>query len=399
MGPFAWRSDRVAIGDTIRPAAVVVDGATVTAVLDRDAPIPGGVEVTDLGADLVVPGLIDCHTHLLLDGETRGFAYERQLLTSESLRALRAAAAAREMLGFGFTTARDVCTEGAGYADVALALAIRDGTVPGARVVPSGRGIAITGGYMPGAAPGGCLPTGCAIVDGPDDARREVRTQVASGVAWIKVFADWPCRSAPGHPPAVCPTFTEAELGAICDEARRRGGRRVAAHVTSDAGARQAIGCGAASLEHLAPMSRETLDLAAERGVFVVPTLSIGHYLPPDASASDAARRDRQVDELHATMERALAAGVRIACGTDLGCFPHALGSLQELQHLIAHGMTAERALAAATSEAAALLGMPELGRIGEGAAADLVVFQATAPFDLGATLRSRPVRVVRAGR
>ncbi|MEQ1508725.1 MAG: amidohydrolase family protein, partial [Myxococcota bacterium] len=279
---FGLRSERVAVDGRIGPATVVIDGAQIAAVLGPGEPPAPDVPVTDVGGDLVVPGLIDAHTHLFLDGLTGSFGYERALLASAPVRTLRAAASARRMLDFGFTTVRDVCTEGAGYADVALAQAIRDGQHEGPRIVPSGPGIGITGGYMPNQSPGGCLPNGCAVCDGVEAARREVRAQVASGVAWIKVFADWPCRPAPGHRPEVCPTFTRDELAAICDEAGRRGGRRVAAHVTSDAGARQAIDCGAASLEHLAPMSRETFDRAAARGVFVVPTLSIVHHGPDD---------------------------------------------------------------------------------------------------------------------
>lgn len=154
------RSERVALGDGIRPATLVIEDGKITTVLAPGESPPADAGVTDLGDDLVVPGLIDCHTHLFLDDLQGDWAYERQLITSLPLRTLRGAAAARKMLDFGFTTVRDVCTEGAAYADVALALAVREGVAEGPRIVPSGPGIGITGGYMPKLAPGGCLPTG-----------------------------------------------------------------------------------------------------------------------------------------------------------------------------------------------------------------------------------------------
>src|SRR6266545_173327 len=158
---FALRSERVAVaGGALRPATVVVEGDRIAAVLGPDEPPPPGVALADLAADLLVPGLIDCHTHLCIDDITVPMAYERELLRSSlPLRTLRAAARGRLMLDHGFTTVRDVCTEGAGYADVALAEAVEARLCEGPRVVPCGPGIAITGGYMPsGLAPGVCIP-------------------------------------------------------------------------------------------------------------------------------------------------------------------------------------------------------------------------------------------------
>jgi imidazolonepropionase-like amidohydrolase len=379
------------------PGSLLLEAGAVAAVLEPGAPPPPGARVLDLPGALVVPGLADVHTHLILGGDIE--TYERELLKdSLPLRTLRAAANARCALDHGVLTMRDVCTEGAGYADVALRDAIRQGLVEGPRVVPSGPGIGITGGYLPqGFAPGVCVPTGCAMVDGPDAARREVRVQVSHGVEWIKVFADWP--EVGGSSLRALVTFTQPELFAICDEARRRG-RRVAAHVTSDAGARQAVACGVASLEHMGDLTRETLDAAAAAGVTLVPTLSVVHELRPAPTPERQEARKRFLDEVARAFERALASGVRIACGTDIGAFPHERGSLGELERMMSLGMSPLAALRAATSEAAALLGLPSIGRLSPGATADLAVFaMAEESDDLREALGKKPVMVLQAGR
>ena len=315
----------------------MVEGDRVVALAAPGAPPSWGPDdvVVDLAGHLLVPGLVDAHTHLLLSGDVA--SYERELLRDGApLRTLRAAVHARMAVDNGVLTVRDVCTEGAGYADVALRTAIRAGVCEGPRLLPSGPGIGITGGYLPAPfAPGVCVPSGCAIVDGADAARREVREQVSFGVAWIKVFADWFCTDATTGEAGERPTFTPPELSAICDEAMRRG-VKVAAHVTGDAGARQAIECGVASLEHLGPLTRETLDLAAARGVVLVPTLSVVENMLE--VAVDDAKKDRAKRRIQAAREaftRALSSGVSIAMGTDIGAYPHAKTSRIELGYLV----------------------------------------------------------------
>ncbi len=388
------------------PATVVVEAGRIAALL------PAGVKpelapedrTLDLGGQLLVPGLIDAHTHLLMSGDVG--AYEKELLRDGTpLRTLRAAMHARRALYDGVLTVRDVCTEGAGYADVALREAIGAGVCEGPRVLPSGPGISVTGGYLPAPfAPGVCVPSGCTLVDGEDAARREVRTQVSYGVAWIKVFADWFATDATTGEALVLPTFTPPELTAVCDEAARRG-VRVAAHVTSDAGARQAIQCGAASLEHLGPLSRETLDLAAARGVVLVPTLAIVEHMLESATTDEKRdRARRRVDAAREAFTRALAAGVTIALGTDIGAYPHAKGSRIEIGYLVDYGMGELAALRAATGSAADLLRLPDVGRIAKGAVADLCAFAARASGASGTSVASAltaapPTLVVQAGR
>ncbi len=381
-------------------ATIVVEGGGITEIRPKGAPATEvGPEdrVVDLAGHLLVPGLIDAHTHLFMSGDIG--SYEKELLKDGvPLRTLRASAHARLAIDNGILTVRDVCTEGAGYADVALREAVRAGVCEGPRILPSGPGISITGGYLPqGFAPGVCVPSGCALVDGEDAARREVREQVSFGVAWIKVFADWFATDATTGEARELPTFTRPELSAICDEATRRG-VKVAAHVTSDAGARQAIACGAASLEHMGALSRETLDQAAARGIVLVPTLAVVENMLE--TATDDKKRDRakrRVDEARAAFGRALASGIAIAMGTDIGAYPHAKSSRVEVGYLVDYGMTERAALLAATRVAADLMRLTQTGSIAVGATADLCAFRGET---IAASLTSaQPSLVVQGGR
>lgn len=390
-----------------QPRSILIANGKIGAILPPGGPLDeraAQAKQFDLTGHLLTPGLIDCHTHLFCN-EAPGSPgeYENALLKqSLPLRTLHGAANAKRMLHEGFTTVRDVCTEGAGYADVALGEAVQNGWCEGPAIVPCGPGIGITGGYMPmGYAPGVEAPRGCVIVDGADAARREVRTQISHGVAWIKAFTDWAVLDRQRGGGQTRPTFTTEELTAIVDEAARHG-RRVAAHAESDAGVLHAVACGAASIEHLGALTRETLDQVAAKGIFIVPTLSVLEHLA--LAQNDPQRREKfqqRLDKRLAALSRALAAGVRIALGSDIGSYPHALGALSELRLMMRGGMSPLQALAAGTREAAALLQLPEAGQLVPGAAADLCAFKFSgeAP-DLHAILTAgSPALVMQGGR
>jgi imidazolonepropionase-like amidohydrolase len=319
---------------------------------------------------------------------------EQVLRESLEARTIRATVAARTTLESGFTTLRDLGTEGAGYADVALRDAIEAGTIPGPRLVTTTRAIVATGCYAIGAGYDArwTLPKGAEEATGADEVRRAVRSQVAAGADWIKVYADY--RRAKGD--AATPTFSQAELDALVDEARSAG-RPVAAHATTDEGIRRAVQAGVRTIEHGYGASAETLAAMRAKGVALCPTLAaadaVARYAGWDGKPPDPAG----VAESKAMFARALASGVTIACGSDVGVFPHG-DSAREIELMVAYGMEPAAALRAATATAAEVLGRAkDLGRISGGCAADLIATRGD-PLRDPAALRG-PALVVKAGR
>jgi imidazolonepropionase-like amidohydrolase len=356
--------------------------------------VPEGGRQLDLTGLYLLPGLIDLHSHLLLHPYDETPWDEQVLRESLEARTIRATVAARTTLASGFTTLRDLGTEGAGCADVALRDAIEAGVIPGPRIVATTRAIVATGCYAIGAGYDArwTLPKGADEATGVDEVRRVVRAQVAAGADWIKVYADY--RRAPGDP--ATPTFSQAELDALVDEARSAG-KPVAAHATTDEGIRRAVQAGVATIEHGYGASAETLASMREKGVALCPTLAaadaVARYAGWDGQAPDPAG----VAQAKAMFARALASGVTIACGSDVGVFPHG-DSARELELMVAYGMKPADALRAATATAAATLGREkDLGRISPGFVADLVGVRED-PLQGMAHLRG-PVLVLKEGR
>jgi imidazolonepropionase-like amidohydrolase len=338
-----------------------------------------------------MPGLIDLHTHLLLRPYDELSWDDQVLKESIELRTIRGVDAARRTLLAGFTTIRDLGTEGAGFADVGLREAIDRQVIPGPRVFAATRAIVTSGGYGPaGFDPRWRVPQGAQVADGVDGVRKAVRDQVAAGADWIKLYADYPRR--PGQ--AATPTFSLDELRAIVDEARSAG-LPVSAHATSDAGIRRAIEAGVDTIEHGYEASEEALRMMAERGVVLCPTLAASEAMARYSGWQAGEPDHERLATSKLLMKRALAAGVTIATGSDAGVFAHG-DNVRELELMHAYGMSIPDVIRATTVTAAKVLGCDDLGEVAAGKWADLIAVHEDPLQELSA-LR-QPVAVLRKG-
>jgi imidazolonepropionase-like amidohydrolase len=349
---------------------------------------PPGAQLIDLGGATVLPGLIDCHTHIFLQGEEPAAGgYDVQLLKfPASYRVARAIVAARRALEQGFTTIRDVETEGAGYGDVGVKQAINEGYIPGPRMFVVTRAISTTGGYnLEGYAPEIEVPKGAQLIDGPVEARKAAREQLDHGADWIKVYMTH--RSWVDRQGALVsqPTLTVEELRAIVDEAHGWH-RKVACHAYNGSGLQRALDGGCDSIEHGLEISDAQIAQMVRQGTWLVPTLAVYYYDhdPPDTPSG---KRDRKRVAVHGvSFQKALRAGVRIAFGTDAGGFPWSEPIAQEFEREVEFGMTPMQAIQSATARAAELLDMSEeLGRVAPGAYADLVAVESDPLADIAA--------------
>jgi len=356
---------------------VLIRGDRIAEVYARGShPPPAGAEVIDLGAATILPGLIDCHTHIFLQGEEPAAGgYDVQLLKfPASYRAARAVVAARRALEQGFTTIRDVETEGAGYGDVGIKQAINEGYIPGPRMFVATRSISTTGGYpLEGYAPEIEVPKGAQLIDGPVEARKAAREQLDHGADWIKVYMTH--RSWVDEQGALVsqPTLTVEELRAIVDEAH--GWRRkVACHAYNGIGLQRALDGGCDSIEHGLELSDAQVAQMVRQGTWYVPTLAV-YYYDPDPADTPTGKRDRKRVAVHGvSFQKALRAGVKIAFGTDVGGFVWSDPIAQEFAREVEFGMTPMQAIESATSRAAELLGeSSRLGVVAPGAYADLI--------------------------
>lgn len=358
------KSERV-----IEKATILVHGEKITAV-GKEVQVPPDAAVIDLGNATVLPGLIDCHTHLLLHGGD----YDTQLLKeSVPLRTIYGTVHARQTLEAGFTMVRDLETEGAMYADVALRDAVNMGLIPGPRILAATRALSVTGGYqLLGYAPGVDVPSGAQLVDGVSECRKAVREQIKYGADWIKIYADSRRRTVTADSLVGFPTFSMDELKAIVEEANKMG-VKVAAHAYTSAAARNAVVAGVASIEHGLYLDEATLKLMAEKGVYWCPTLiAYVHSSQRDIPSAQKAILQNTVQKHKQTFQRGLKSGVKIVLGSDL-YDPHGCNAL-EFGLMVDYGMPPMQAIKAATSLAAELLGWQDrVGGIEVGKIADLI--------------------------
>ena len=327
--------------------------------------------VIDLSQMTVLPGLIDAHTHLLLQGDVTSQDYEDQLLKqSTAYRAILAARNARIALEHGFTALRDLETEGAMYADVDVKLAIDRGEIPGPRVFTSTRAMAPTGMYP--ITTGNWeleLPHGVQPVDGVDNARLAVRQQIQHGADWIKYYSDRRYYFTPDSLLHSWVNFTDAEAKAIVDETHRMG-HMVAAHAIGSDGIAAALRAGVNSIEHGDGLTDSLLDVMVRNNVYWVPTVTVGAHVVARGGVWVAL-----VNLERKAFGRALKKGVKIALGTDVGGFPWTeINQAKEFEYYVQYGMTPMQAVQSGTSVAAALLGQEQnFGAIAPGLYADII--------------------------
>ncbi len=355
---------------------IFVRGERIEKITDASATIPPDAKLVDLSNATVLPGLIDAHTHLFLWGEdpAKG-GYDANILRAGiALRAARATYAAKRALEQGFTTIRDLETEGAGYGDIEIKQAVEEGTIPGPRIFGATRAISSTGGYsLDGYAPELVMPKGVQIIDGPIEARKATREQLDHGADWIKVYMthrSWIDKEGKLFSQ---PTLTVEELKAIVDEAHGWG-KKVACHAYNGVGLQRGLDGGCDSIEHGLEMTDAQIEQMARQGTWYCPTLAAyyGDWAPADTPAGI---RDRARASLHeTTFKKALNAHLKIVYGTDMGGIPWQEPEAQEFTRMVTLGMTPMDAIHSATSRAAEMLDSKgELGVLAPGAYADII--------------------------
>src|SRR5438477_3554100 len=361
----------------LRDEVVVIRGNRIESVSDAaSAKIPAGATIIDLSHATVLPGLIDSHTHIFLQGEDPAQGgYDANILKYPlALRAARATVAARRALEQGFTTLRDVETEGAGYGDVGIKMAIEGGYIPGPRLFVATRAISTTGGYnLEGYAPELDMPKGAQIVDGPVEARKATREQLDHGADWIKVYMTHRSWVGKNGELVSQPTLTVEELRTVVDETHGQQ-HKVACHAYSGIGLHRALDGGCDSIEHGLSLDDAAIAQMLKQGTWLVPTIAVYYHDNSPADTPEGKRDRARSSEHEVSFKKALKAGVKIAFGTDIGGIPWTEPIAQEFGYIVKFGMSPMDAIKSATSRAAELLDMKgEIGVIAPGAYADIV--------------------------
>lgn len=360
-----WTSD-----GGLKTGHVLVEGNRIAAVGAVEA--PADAEAIDLRGLTLLPGLMDLHSHLFLHPYNETVWDDQVLREPEAYRTILAVKHAKATLDAGFTLLRDLGTEGAGYADVAMKRAIDEGVTPGPRLLVATRAIVATGGYGPSRAKfraDCCVPQGAEEASGIDEVVRAVRHQAGHGADWIKVYADY--RVGPRGETVA--TFSEDELKALVDTAHSLK-RPVSAHATSNEGMRRATRAGVDTIEHGYGGTRETFALMAKKGIAFLPTLTaceaIAEYFHGYKRSGEPHPRMKEAEN---AFRLARTEGITIGCGSDVGVFAHGT-NVRELHWMHRLGMSATEVLEAATSVSARIIGHEDdLGRVAKDALADLI--------------------------
>jgi imidazolonepropionase-like amidohydrolase len=381
---YVLRPARVFDGEAMHDGwVVVVRGSRIEAAGSAaTVTVPPGAESIDLPGATLMPGLIEAHSHVLLHAYNEAQWNDQVLKEPEALRVARAVNHLRATVESGFTTIRDLGTEGAGYADVGLKQAVNQGIIPGPRMLVTTRAIVATGTYAPkGFSPEWSIPQGAEEADG-QTLVKVVRDQAGHGADWIKVYGDY--RAGPNG--ETTPTFSQDEMNLIVQTAGSIG-RPVVVHSSTPEGMRRAVMAGAATIEHGDGGTAEVFKLMADKGVALCPTLAAG-----DATAQyggwkkGADPEPAGVRRKRESFRLALASGVTMCTGSDVGVFPHG-DSARELELMVNYGMTPLATLQSATSVNAKILRLDaQIGRVTQGLQADLVAVTGDPSKDISAT-------------
>ncbi len=370
---------RVFDGETMHEGwAVRVKGDRIDAVGAEASVAAAGAKVIDLPGTTLTPGLVEGHSHILLHAYSEA-SWEAQVSKEGlALRVARAVNHLRDTLNAGFTTVRDLGTEGAGYADVELRDAVRQGIIPGPRVLASTRAIVATGSYQPKFIPEWNVPQGAEEADGVDSLTRVIRDQIGRGADWIKLYGDYRWGPLPGSHP----TFTADEMKRAVEVAESAG-VPVAVHTSTPEGMRRAAMANVATIEHGNEGTPEVFKLMVEHHVAWCPTLTAGAGPWPPADPDSPANQRKK-----AVFKAGLDAGVTIIAGSDVGTFPHG-DEGRELEAMVAYGMAPTAAVKSATSTAAKVLRMEgQIGQVKAGLFADLAAFDGDPTKDISAVRR-----------
>ncbi len=336
--------------------------------------------IIDLSNYFVMPGMIDAHTHLLLQGDITSEDYDVQVL-KESIpyRTLRASKSAAQSIQNGFTTIRDLGTEGAGFADVDLKKAINRGVITGPRMQVATLAMNTTGHYPLKAADYSWelkFPKGVIEITGADEARRAVRQQIEQGADWIKIYADRAYNRLEDGSFRSVPNFTTEEINAIGDETIKSR-KKLAAHAMTRDGILAAINAGAISIEHGSGMDEECMKIMAEKGIFWCPTLFVNEYVAEGRAKMGSMINLYFQQSIEATFKKAIKMGVKLTYGTDIGGYDWSLPQAKDFTYFVKWGLTPVQAIQTATTTAAELLGMQgKIGVITAGSFADIIAFK-----------------------